>query len=380
MLKLSKIKTFITNYHGAIFGFILLSFAFDFIDKIEIFHGLGIVKLNRILKAIFLAYVFMFILSHIRYVYRNLKGLLAIIIVLSIIYLLKNNFSELYFIEYIRYIFVLLTLPLLHYTYVNKDQELLKKVYKLFKWLIIINAILILIGVLFDVLIFKTYQHGRFGFNGFLLSQGFTPFFYLCATTIFWVFKDKKMLLLLLLLCVLSGVKGVYFGEFLLLSLLVVFNQKFNKSFKINALALLLITFVGLLVGLWLMPTFREVFESNGLLAAISSFRTDNTIRVYNEINSDNYSIIIGALETKSIRLEMQISDIILFFGIIGLLAYLTFLYLLNKSLIKNTVAKAFFITMLTLSVLSGNLLYIPLSSILMFLVLMSLYNSKSIK
>lgn len=55
-------------------------------------------------------------------------------------------------------------------------------------------------------------------------------------------------------------------------------------------------------------------------------------------------------------RLELQIIDIILFFGIIGLLAYVVFLYFLNKSLVISNTSIAFFITILALSVLSGNL------------------------
>ena len=153
-------------------------------DKIEIFYDIDFIKFNRILKAIFLIYSIIFILSHVKYVQENLKALSVIIVLLSIIYVFKNNFSERYFFEYLRYIFALIVFPLLHYTYVNKDQGLFIYLYKFFKWLICINVVLILIGILFEVKVFQTYQYdGRFGYNGFILSQGFTPFFYLCATT-----------------------------------------------------------------------------------------------------------------------------------------------------------------------------------------------------
>lgn len=376
-----KIKAFFTNYHGIIFWFLILSFSFDFIDKIEIFYGIDFIKFNRILKATFLIYSIVFILSHVKYVQENLKVLLFIIVLLSIAFVSKNNFSERYFFEYLRYIFVLLVFPLLHYTYVNKDQGLFVKLHKLFKWLILINAVLILIGILFEVKVFQTYlPDGRFGYNGLILSQGFTPFFYLCATTIFWVHRDKKMLLLLLALCGISGIKGVYFGEFLLLSLLVLSNQKFKKLFKIRILIILLITFTTLLVRLLLTPMFIEVTESYGLISAIFSYRTDNVLELFNQINKNNFNIIIGAFETEVVRLEMQFFDVILFFGISGLIAYISFLYFLNKKIVKGRVAFFFYITILLLSVLSGNLLYIPMSSILMFLVLMSLYKVKSIK
>lgn len=378
---MDKIKTFLTNYHGAVFGFLILSFGFDFMDKIEIFYDIDFIKFNRIIKAIFLVYSIIFMLSHVKYVQENLKMVSFIILLLSIVYVSKNNFSERYFFEYLRYIFALLVFPLLHFTYVNKDQGLFVKLYKFFKWIILINAILILIGILFEVKIFQTYKFdGRFGYNGLILSQGFTPFFYLCATTVFWVHRDKKMLSLLLVLCTLSGLKGVYFAEFLMLSLLVISSQKLTKSFKIITFSILLLTFTTLLVSLLLTPMFVEVFVSKGLLSAIFSFRTDNVLEVLSQINRENFNIIIGALEIEVVRLEMQLFDVILFFGIIGLVAYGLFLYILNKKIVKGRVAKAFFITILVLSSLSGNLFYIPLSSILMFLVLIALYNNSNIK
>lgn len=379
MLELSKIKAFFTNYSGVIFGFVLLSFGFDFINKIELFYGLGIIKLSRILKALFLVYSIVFIMLHYKYVYKHLKVLSIVILTLSIVFFLKNNFSERYVSEYVRYIFVLLSFPLLHYAFVDKDKNLLNKLYKLFKWLVLINAILILISALFELRIFNTYYHGRFGFNGIILSQGFTPFFYLSATTLFWALKDKKMLLLVLLLSILSGVKGVYFGVCLLLGLLVLLNHNYSKSLKIKVIGLLAIVFIGLVVGILLTPIFKGVIESNGLLTAIFSLRTDYTLVLLNQINSDNYNLFIGSLSLQKVRLEMQISDIILFFGLVGLLAYIIFFYFLNKSLVKDSISKAFFISTLVLSALSGNLLYIQMSSILMFLVLIALYN-KSIK
>lgn len=376
-----KIKAFLTNYHAAIFGFLILSFGFDFMDKIEIFYDIDFIKFNRIIKAIFLVYSIIFILSHVKYIQENLKMVSFIIVLLSIVYVSKNNFSERYFFEYLRYIFALLVFPLLHYTYLNKDQGLFVKLYKFFKWIILINAILILTGILFEVKIFQTYQFdGRFGYNGLILSQGFTPFFYLCATTVFWVCRDKKMLLLLLVLCALSGLKGVYFAEFLILSLIVVSSQKFNKYFKITTFSILLIIFVTLLVRLLLTPMFVELFESKGLLSAIFSYRTDNVLEVFSQLNQANFNIIIGALETEVVRLEMQLFDVILFFGLTGLVAYIFFLCLLYKNIVKGRVAKAFFITILVLSALSGNLFYIPLSSILMFLVLIALYNNSNTK
>ena len=102
---------------------------------------------------------------------------------------------------------------------------------------------------------------------------------------------------MLLIQCVSSGVKGVSFAEFLVLSLLVMSNQKLNKSFKIKVLVLLSMAYVGLLVGLLLMPTFKQIFEPKSLLLAIFSLRNDNSLQVFSQITRNNYNVLIGTLE-----------------------------------------------------------------------------------
>lgn len=377
MLEIPRLKAHLTNYQGVILGFILFNFCFDFIDKIGMFYHLDLIKLNRFLKAIFLVYSLMFILTHLKYVFHNLKLLLGFVLLLTFIFLLKNNFTILYVNEYIRYIFPLLVFPLLYFAQFNAKQSFSIKLYKLFKGFIVLNSVLIFIGLFFEIRVFQTYQIGRFGYNGIILSQGFTPYLYLSATTLFWVFKDKKLILLTIIISGLSGVKGVFFAEFLLLSLLVIYDSSLNKWSKLKTLALSSVIFIGLLVGLFYTPLFQKVIRADGLFTAIFSYRTDNTLELFNEMSSHNYNYLIGAIELQRVRLELQILDIILFFGIIGLFGYLVFFYLLYKKLVRSNISKAFFATTLSLSVLSGNLLYIPLSTILMFLVLLALYNNK---
>ncbi len=375
-----RLRALFTNYQAIILGFLLFSLCFDFIDKIGMFYHLDLIKLNRLLKAIFLGYALVFIFTHLKYLLSNLKLVLGFIVVLSLVFLLKMNFSQLYVNEYVRYLFPLLVFPLLYYALFNKQQNFLVILYKCFKGFVLFNSVLALIGLFLDVRVFQTYEFQRFGYNGIILSQGFTPYLYLSATTLFWVFKDKKMILVTLIISVLSGIKGVFFAEFLLLSLLTLFDSNFSKAFKIKSLIVASIIFIGVLIGIFMMPLFREVIESDGLFAAIFSYRTDNTMELYNQITPSNFNFLIGAIELEKVRLELQIFDIILFFGIIGVIAYSIFLYWLYKHLVNNAISKAFFITTLGLSVLSGNLFYIPLSAILMFLLLLALYKSKDSK
>ena len=373
MLKEIKRERFFSSYHTIIIGFIILSFLFDFIDKVEIFYDIEFIKLNRVLKAFFLAFSILFIIKNFRIVYKKFKGLFIFIFILTIVFLIKNNFSERYLNEYVRYIFPLIVFPLLHVVYFNKKTGLLSNLYKFFKWLIIINSILIGISILLEIKIFKTYYHSRFGFNGIILSQGVLPYIYLTATTLFWVYKDKAMLFTVLFISLLSGVKGVYFAEFLFFGLLVFFDQELTRVFKIKTLIILFFCFIGLIVGLLLTPLFKDVIKSDGLLAAIFSFRINNTIDLLKEINPTNFNVLIGTTKLNQVRLELQVVDVILFFGLIGIAGYILFFYSLKKCLVKSNVSKVFFISVLITSVFSGNLLYVPLSFIIFLIMLFAL-------
>ncbi|OBQ54940.1 hypothetical protein JJL45_03365 [Tamlana sp. s12] len=368
-----KSRAHLINYTNIIFSFLLLSLAFDFLDKISIFYDIEIIKLNRYLKIVYLLCSIAFILIHLKYVYDHLKPILGFIIVLTLIFVIKNNLTALYVNEFFRYLFPIISFPLIYYTYKNEKPNLLYRLFLFFKWSVIINAFLIFLGVLFRYKIFKTYDYHRFGYNGFILSQGFTPYFYICVTTVFWVLNKKKLLTLALILAIISGVKGVYFSQFLLLSLLVLLSEKFDVKFKLKTFVFIVILFLAIMIGFFLMPTFNAILNKDGVISAVFSHRSDFALELFHKITGDNYSVLFGATELDKVRLELQLIDIVLFFGIMGLAVYSSMIYMIFKYLIKTNLAYAFFATCLVLSLLSGNLFYIPFSIILVYVSILAL-------
>ena len=318
-----------------ILSFLILSFVFDFIDKIDIFYGFGFIKFNRILKGLFLIYSVSFLSIRFKYVFSNFKYLLGVIAILSSLFLLKFNFSSLYINEYIRYMFGIIILPLIYSSFSGAKKDVLYKLYKLTRLLILINGPLILLALIFDIRVFRTYDsYGRFGYNGFILSQGFTPYVYMYATTLFWVFKDKKMLVLTLLLSLLSGVKGVYFAESVLLVLFVFFDQKYNTMLKLKVVALTAIISAIVISVFFMQPLFKEIIASEGLLTAVFSYRLEHALKLFTSLNTENYSVFIGAINLDVIRLELQLLDIILFFGCLGLVFLVLFVFCFGCSLL----------------------------------------------
>jgi hypothetical protein len=87
----------------------------------------------------------------------------------------------------VRYILPLLVFPLLYFAYFNTEQNILATLYKFFKGFIFINSVLALIGLFFDVKVFQAYEFQRFGYNGIILSQGFTPYLYLSAAILMFL-------------------------------------------------------------------------------------------------------------------------------------------------------------------------------------------------
>jgi len=374
MLKVDLNTAFLKINFAVIFGLVTLLFCFDFLDKIEIFYGIDFPKFNRFIKAAAVFYAIGFIVFHLSYVMGKLKYLICTTIALSLIFALKYNYWDLYFPEFFRYMFILILYPVLHFSFhYSKHQEFLRLFYLVLKTFMIANLIAIFAGMIFNIEVFHTYQYGRAGYNGFLLSQGLTPYVYMSATVIFWAKKDNWMLVVVLLSSILSGVKGAYLGEFMLILILLYFSQNLSKAYKMRLGAICLAGFLVALTVIFMTPTFRQVIQEDGIVSALFSYRIDNLIEAIETSPDGSFNFLIGGVGLETVRLEMQLVDMMLLFGIIGIIIYGYFMVSVFMDVLKNNQSKAFFIASLSLSLLSGNLFYIPLAILLFFLTIFCL-------
>lgn len=359
--------------------FLALSFIFDFIDKCEIFYHMDFIKFNRIIKALMVIYSCIFISLNWKWVLKKTPFVLYTLLFLSLILLLKFKFWSLYIDEYFRYIFLILVYPILYFsTFQFNNQVLKKNIYLVFKVVILINAAAILLGLSFDVFVFRTYKGlQRFGYNGLLLSQGLSPYVYMIATLIFWHYKNKLMLILLLAVSAFSGIKAVYFGVFMLLTSLVLFDTNLSRNAKLKISVLTTTGFLSSIALLFTMPLFKDIIIEKGLLTALFSFRIDNLIEIIQTVQPDQLNYFIGAMGLEVIRVELQLADIFLFFGLFGIIAYTIFFQRVYAQVFLNTQSKIIFATVLFLSFLSGNLLYNPLASFLFILTLLMVSNQQ---
>lgn len=371
-MKLNKLKT-VFNPGSVLFLFLTLSFLFDFIDKVYIYNDINFIKFNRVLKFIFLLYALSVSVMYFKFFVKTIRFVLITLLLLTIIYLLKVGNYNVYKMEFLRYAFLLASFPLIYYVISNSNYKITTKLYQLFKYIIVINTVLILIGLVYDIQVFKTYKANRFGFNGMLLSQGFTPFFYLSAIVLFWYMKDKKMLIVTILISFLSGVKGVYLAEFIALTLIVFCDKNLSKAFKIKGILVLFFCFTTITLVILNISPFKELINSDRFLTAIFSYRIEYSKELISSITKDNFNYLIGATGIEKVRLEMQIIDIFLFFGIIGFVVYTYFIYGICKIIKKKYLAVILLLTALITSIFIGNLFCIPMSSLLIVITMLCL-------
>ncbi|MGJ8591427.1 MAG: hypothetical protein ACSHXF_02695 [Aquaticitalea sp.] len=374
MLKTDLKTIFLKINFGVIFGLVVLLFGFDFIDKLEIFYGIDFPKFNRYIKLGAGLYAIGFIILNLAYLIKNLKYLIVTSVTLASIFAVKYNFWYLYAEEFLRYSFILILFPVLHFSFhYSKHQEFLRLFYWVMKIFVSVNLLVILTGIVFDIEVFHTYQYGRSGYNGLLLSQGLTPYVYMSATVLFWDKKDYVMLTLVMIASILSGIKGVYLGEFILVALLLYFSKSISNTNKLRFGIVSLVVFILVTTIIFTTSKFQQVIEEDGILSAIFSYRTDNLMEIIETSPKDSYNYFIGVIGLETVRLEMQLIDILMFFGILGFLVFIYFMHAVYIDIVKSKNSKAFFIAALSLSLLSGNLFYIPMSILLFFLTLFCL-------
>lgn len=189
----------------------------------------------------------------------------------------------------------------------------------------VINSILILAGFIFKLSFFETYTGQRFGYNGLLVSSATSSYFHFFIMSHFLMKLRKDFFKNLPVLLIIStslfiGTKSVY-----LLNIIFIFLYVFlftNSRQKIVSFTVLSLAFISFLIyTLFFWPLFRELTISNGLLASLSSLRsqllTNKTIPFLLEYWGFE-NILFGGILNISLRPQLGFIDLFLFFGLIG--------------------------------------------------------------
>jgi len=249
-------------------------------------------------------------------------------------YFIPDGFSTNIIVLFLRYIF-----PLILFFYFNnhliKSENSIKLLFKIFEVIIIINSFLIIFGFLFSIQFFETYKFSRFGYNGLLRTSSTSTYFYLISLFYFLYsykeqFFNKWKSILVFVACFFVGTKSIYLGlSVITLAYFFMRIKNYKKKYLLSFVILLITSIIGYFL-FFEFGKFNQIRENHGLVSSIFSYRDqlflNNTLpNIKENWNFINY--LIGGLNNIFDRSQLDIIDLIHFWGFLGGAFYLLVYY-----------------------------------------------------
>lgn len=335
----------------------VLFYLSEFISKILKFNDAYFHRFSGLIKLVFEVLVLIYLYKRKR---NNLKTLFKIGLVFIIIYSLGHIFllSEFSLYEFIVNLYSLngyLFVFILFYTLSpqNTYQESILGIQlinleKAMKLIFIVNSIAILLGFFFSISIFQTYLHTtmRFGFNGLFLHASHSSYIY-CIYTLFFYnlyIKDYTKCSLLFFISSISisffvATKTIFFFNFLFLFYLI------YKKFSIKVFLITIGSGVSFIYFNrdYILNVFKnkfrilyELYLDHGFVTMIFSTRNQSLTKdltPYLESKWTWVNFLFGGSNFHVARTEIEIIDLIWFFGFVGGAIYG---YLIYNTFIKT--------------------------------------------
>ena len=193
-----------------------------------------------------------------------------------------------------------------------------------------INAFFIISGAVFSVSLFESYPlTGRWGYSGLLWHTSINNILY-GISLIFLFEKVKKEWFLITLFIVALLLLGQKAG-LLYLSLIFVFVVIKNHYLRLGLFG----SGIGALFAapLWLpyvvsfLPFWENVYYRNGVWGVVFSLRNENIGIIWSETNLNFIDALLGGAVRFPVRVEMMPFDILIYFGVLGLLLFVLLLF-----------------------------------------------------
>lgn len=265
------------------------------------------------------------------------KKILVFLSTIALVFLIGqfsfNNFSfgKNFFTNSVifgRYIFVFIVLLFL----TDKKNRFSPLLYTVYEKIVIINCILVLLTIVFDISVFKTYYY-RFGASGVFMTPSMITYFNALALTYFaqqYVYRNKKYLELILVViaCLLSGTKALLLFVALTGIHVFIIKQLYrNKVFYASIVALFagLYVFRDSVLSIVNKNTklLTDVYHEDGWITALTSYRDQNLKEDFLPVIQEKWNLLnysFGGTDFEIYRVEFEPFDVFLFFGIIGTL------------------------------------------------------------
>lgn len=366
--------------------FLLLVIITDFNYKLGHFLNLKTYRATLVLKVIMILTFLGLLIKKMFLEKTIIKSffLLAILFLLNFLANYSLNLTEdaFYKVTYlqIQFLFGLLVLIFFNqfYKFINP-----KPITYIISVLVVVNFLLIVIGNLFDLTIFKTYVT-RFGFNGCFKNTSIASYFYMFVI-IFFHLRKKKYAYMLLVVSIISalfvGSKSLYFFLYLYgiyvsyINIFKSFQNKRIKSYKAIFIILAIVLFFVLSLFVFINnETISRVYSEHGFITAFFSYRDHLFMSAFEEIigNWGVLNYVIGGMGIISKTVEIDTIDLLLNYGILGFFVYI-YVFIKNIFSYMNRNLLYIFIPIVASILLRGNFLYYPsviYMSILIFVII----------
>lgn len=323
---------------------LIIFFASEAITNVLYYSGLGFYNASALIKAIFLIFVFVLYING--YI-RKQRDLVFFLLLLFIAFLVGQfffggvkNFKQSIYdnsVFFFRYILIFVIFIFVEGLYNRKFHPTLFITYE---HIIIINTSFLIIGAVFEIELFSTYEGTRFGYNGFFLVPSIATYFYSLALTYYAskITRENNGYLIFVLLAfttMLVGTKALFL--FLVLTLINLFFH-FKLYNSIRTYIILFISVTGIIffrdyIFKFLTSTYSiifDVYKEYGWTTMVTSFRDIKLKNEFPDIINNKMSLVnylIGGTDFSSYRVEFEIIDVFLFFGILGGGMYLYFYF-----------------------------------------------------
>lgn len=275
-----------------------------------------------------------------------------------------------------RYIYLLVFIIFINSIKIKRQAFI--KTYTYFERFLYLNSVVIIIGFLFHIELFRSYEYSeRFGFSGLLSKPGEASFLYMtaiiCNYYLWSLYRENIFLLKTILFITISlflGQKKIFLFLFLLMLVHIIYKFKYRRI-ALTALSssLIIMYFFRnyLIISIIKLSPFWEAsYQQNGLLYVITSFRNVLLERahIHVEENWNFLNYIFGGIKLGVYKTEFGFADVFFFFGIFGILYYIYIfsLFIKNKQQFTIALISTLFIT----SFFSGGLL-LHVTAILIF-------------
>jgi len=281
-------------------------------------------------------------------------------------FFLSLNFENLLFYEnfntLFKYFFPLIV-ALVALDILNLDQYP-HKLFKYYKWVLITNSCLLVIGFLFDIDVLSTYSGPwRFGFDGLIFAQNEASYTFIFAITTvyyrrFYLNINEFFFWIVVIPSIIVATKAVYLYLILLL-LFHVFKRVSIRNiltFGIAFLFFVYFLFSSAINKIFINSynIFMYMYEREGLWGALLSGRGAYIREKLKPLIFEQWTLpnfIFGGQDVVSHYIEMGFLDLFLFFGIFGSILYLYIFYSIFKLISFPKDFKLFFGISLTIIV-----------------------------